>query len=249
MTTLTTTLSPAAYLRHLSADGLRLAAAVRGADPENPIAACPGWTARDVAVHTGGVYHHKLAIFRLGRRPEEGEWTQGPPEGADAVDWFTAALEEMLSALSGMDPEAPTMTWLGERPTWFWHRRMAQETAVHRVDAESALGGGEPIDNDLALDGIDEVLDVFLAGKAQAGSAGSGEQVLVRTGEHAWHVALGPDRVVVEHGPGPSGAVVTADSSDLLLWLWGRRPDDVVHVEGDKAAVAALRGALVSTTQ
>ena len=250
MTTLTTTLSPAAYLRHLRTEGSRLANAVRTGNPQNPVAGCPGWTAHYVAVHAGAVYHHKLAILRLGRQPEEGEWALGPPDGTDPVDWFTAALEELVGELSRLDPDAPTMTWHGEQPTWFWHRRMAQETAVHRVDAESALGGGEPIDNELALDGIDEVLNVFLADRWRQGSSpGSGERVLIRTGEHAWHIALGPERVEVEHRPGSSDAVVTADPSDLLLWLWGRRPDEVVHVEGDGAAATALRAALVTATQ
>ena len=249
MTTLTTTLSPAAYLEHLLGEGTRLAAAVRAADPDHPVAAGPGWTARDVAVHTGAVYHHKMAILRLGRLPERGEWATRPPDGADPVAWFTAALEQILEVLGKVDPDAGTMTWAGEQPTWFWHRRMAQETAVHRVDAESTLGGGEPIDNDLALDGIDEVLTVFLRSDRDASAPGSGERVLIRTGEHAWSVALGADRVEVERGPGPSDAVITADASDLVLWLWGRRPDEVVHVEGERAAADALRAALVTATQ
>ncbi len=250
MTTLTTTLSPAAYLKHLQADGTRLAEAVRAADPDHPVPACPGWTARDVAAHTGGVFHHKLAILRLGRLPEAGEWASKPPDGVDPVDWYTAALEELLGVLGEVDPDAPTMTWAGEQPTWFWHRRLAQEAAVHRVDAESALGGGEPIDHDLALDGIDEVLELFLTKhRDEKAAPGSGERVLIRTGEHAWTVTLSPDRVAVERGPAPSDAVLTADPSDLLLWLWGRRPDEVVHVEGERAAAAALRAALVPVTQ
>jgi uncharacterized protein (TIGR03083 family) len=168
----------------------------------------------------------------------------------DAVDWFAAALEELIDVLGGLDPDAPTMTWAGQRPTWFWHRRLAQETAVHRVDVESTLGGGEPIDNDLALDGIDEVLDLFLTEHRDKQAApGSGERVLVRTGEHAWTVRLNADRVEVERGLGPSDAVITADPSDLLLWLWGRRPDEMVHVEGERAAASALRAALLTATQ
>ena len=247
-----TTLSPADYLKHLEADGTRLAEAVRDADPDHPVAACPGWTARDVAVHTGAVYNHKLAILRLGRLPERGEWATRPPEGADPVAWFTASLEEILGVLGNVDPDAPTTTWAGEQPTRFWHRRMAQETAVHRVDAESTLGGGEPIDNDLAVDGIDEVLALFLTTRREGDAApGSGERVLIRTGADAWSVTLGADRIEVARGPGreTSDAVITADPSDLLLWLWGRRPDEVVHIEGERVAAATLRTALVTATQ
>ena len=100
-----TTLSPADYLMHLRADGTRLAEAVRDADPDHPVAACPGWTARDVAVHTGAVYNHKLAILRLGRLPEKGEWSSRPPDGADLVAWLTASLEEILGVLGTVDPD------------------------------------------------------------------------------------------------------------------------------------------------
>ena len=41
---------------------------------------------------------------------------------------------------------------------------MAQETVIHRIDAELALGSTvAPVPADLAVDGIDEVLVVFLA--------------------------------------------------------------------------------------
>jgi hypothetical protein len=36
---------------------------------------------------------------------------------------------------------------------------MAHETVIHRIDAELAVGAGTPIDEALALDGVDEVLD------------------------------------------------------------------------------------------
>ena len=46
----------------------------------------------------------------------------------------------------------------------FWARRMALEIAVHRYDGELAHGDATAIPDDLALDGIDEMLKVFLAG-------------------------------------------------------------------------------------
>ena len=41
-------------------------------------------------------------------------------------------------------------------------RRMAQEAAVHTWDAVGATGDREPIDADLAVDGIDEYIDLFM---------------------------------------------------------------------------------------
>jgi hypothetical protein len=45
----------------------------------------------------------------------------------------------------------------------FWIRRMAQETVVHRVDAELAAEVAPgAIPDDIALDGIDEFLIAFI---------------------------------------------------------------------------------------
>ena len=47
---------------------------------------------------------------------------------------------------------------------------MAQETVIHRVDAELAAGEPiAPIPDDLAVDGIDEVLERFLAYGSRGG--------------------------------------------------------------------------------
>src|SRR5436305_715070 len=72
-------------------------------------------------------------------------------------------------ALETVDPRAPAWNWsLAPKAAGFWHRRMAQETAVHRWDAESAYGNALPVERLLAVDGIDEALRVFLpAGRAE----------------------------------------------------------------------------------
>ena len=41
---------------------------------------------------------------------------------------------------------------------------MAHETSIHRRDVESAVGATTPVAADLAVDGIDEVLALMLAG-------------------------------------------------------------------------------------
>ncbi len=62
-------------------------------------------------------------------------------------------------------PADPASTWYGpDQTVGFWIRRMAQETVIHRIDAE--LGTGQPVapvPADLAVDGIDELLKVFVA--------------------------------------------------------------------------------------
>jgi uncharacterized protein (TIGR03083 family) len=59
---------------------------------------------------------------------------------------------------AGSDP-----VWaFGEmRPASFWARRMAHETAVHRADAEIAVGRTPDLAPELAADAIDERLGML----------------------------------------------------------------------------------------
>jgi len=42
---------------------------------------------------------------------------------------------------------------------------------------------------------------------------------------------------------------VSGEPSELLLWLWGRRPDSAVTVEGDAELLAGFRARLKVVTQ
>jgi MDMPI C-terminal domain len=140
---------------------------------------------------------------------------------------------------------------------------MAQETVIHRIDAE--LGTGQPIapvPADLALDGIDELLKVFVAyGVAEWGSYfadilnnSSGHTYTVRADGSAWRLQTGPDLFAVEDGGGDDAAEVTVSDEPMamLRWVWNREsagePSDVA-VEGNAEAVEELRRCIVTATQ
>src|SRR6266702_6070343 len=247
--TSTTRLSPERYLELLAADGERLAEAADGR-LDLPVPTCPGWDVAEVVRHTGSVYHHKIACMELGRKPEEDEWAHVPPEGADLVGWYREALASILGVLGSRDPASSAYTWYPpEQNVAFWQRRMAQESVIHRVDAETASGQVTAVETDLALDGVDEVLDVFLRYGFSSNDVAADPDldvtrhmdrtVLVRTGSYAWHVAVAsgaPEQIVLGREPAPAQATVSAEPSELLLWLWGRRPDLAVTIHGDPAA-------------
>ena len=257
-----TRLTPDRYLELLAADGSRLAD-VSVDRLDEPAPTCPGWVVADVVRHTGSVYNHKIACLDRGRQPQDGEWESAPPPGSDLVDWYRGTLAAILARLGSVDATTAAYTWYPpEQDVAFWQRRMAQEAVVHRVDAETAAGQVTPVDDDLAVDGIDEVLDVFLRFGFSSNdvsadpdldlSRHAGRSVLVRTGPHAWHLAVAagePEQVVLTRQASPAQATVSAEPSELLLWLWGRRPDPAVTITGDRTAAAALRDLLVLATQ
>ena len=86
--------------------------------------------------------------------------THGPAGDEDAMSWFRDRRDELVATLEGRGPGAASWTWHEDHQNaGFWFRRMAQEAAVHRVDVESGYGAVTPVDDVLAVDGIDEVLD------------------------------------------------------------------------------------------
>lgn len=241
------------YVRHLRADTDRMLEVSKDLDAAVP--ACPGWTVRDVLVHTGSVFSHKVACIRVGRPETEDDYDQGPADGADldtTLGWFRERRDELVGELESRAPDSPAWTWHEDHQTvGFWQRRMAQEAAVHRVDAESGTGSESGVEHDLAVDGIDEVLDWFLSFQAEdVGTDAPGRgTVAVRTADRIWRLVLTPDAVEVLREPGPAEAVVSGEASELYLWLWGRRPDSAVRLEGDPELLAGLRHRLHVVTQ
>lgn len=245
-------MTPETYLAHLNRDAARMAElAEQGLD--GPVPACPGWTVGEALVHTGEVYSHKVACMRLAAQPQsEDDWDHGPADGQDAVAWFRERLAELTTELTTRGADGATYTWYEpDQTVGFWFRRMAQETAVHRVDVESGFDAVSPVDDDLAVDGIDEVLDCFLSYQNEdVGPDGPGRgTVAVRTGDHIWRTTLTADEAVLSREPGPADAVVSGEPSELLLWLWGRRPDSAVVREGDEALLVGFRERLRVVTQ
>jgi uncharacterized protein (TIGR03083 family) len=240
-----TRLTVADYLEHLDADLEALLDAAT--DLERDVPSCPGWTVRDLLSHVIGVYRHKSEALRTDAAPAEcGEDDWGVlREGDDPRVVLREAYVDLRALLIAREPGATTWTWWpAEQTVGFWVRRMAQETAVHRWDGEAAAYGVEGaggIDDDLADDGIDELLGWMRWDWTDAPQpAASGQQVLVSTGDHAWTLTLHPTAVQVDGGAGEASALLAGDSSSVLLHLWGRPGQDVA-TGGDSEALALLR--------
>ena len=240
------------YLQALRDDGTALAAAARrGLDP--PVPACHGWTVADLVLHTGMVHRHKLEIVRGRLAEPPSPWPPPAPARAELLGWYEQGLEELLTVLE--DADAEPGVWTFHRPDQtvaFWRRRMAQETAVHRVDAESAHGDPRPVPAALAADGGTELLEVFLAPRTDGEPGGGrGESVHLHATdtEGEWQLRLLPAGVEVARGHAQGDATVNGDASDLLLFLWGRASADRLDRSGDPALLPRVRELAAAATQ
>jgi uncharacterized protein (TIGR03083 family) len=240
------------YLQSLRDDGTALAgAAGRGLDP--PVPACQGWTVADLVLHTGMVHRHKLEIGRgrLAQPPDP--WPPPAPPRAELLGWYGQGLEELLTVLEATDPD--TRVWTFHRPdqtVGFWRRRMAQETAVHRVDAESAHSNPRPVPAALAADGVSELLEAFLAPHAEGepvGGRGESLHLHATDTEGEWRLRLLPAGVEVAQGHAQGDATAVGSASDLLLFLWGRAGADPLERSGDPALLARVRELAAMATQ
>ena len=251
------------YLECLSADYGDLRDAASAAELTAPVPNCPGWTVSDLVFHVAEVYLHKVTLMRTGEVPPE--W---PPPGLAAeapLALLGRTYGELRAEFSAREPRSSTLTWYEpDQTVGFWIRRMAQETAVHRIDAELAAGlPVTPVPADLAVDGVDEVLTRMLAygsvawpeefaemqGEHLAAESGQ-DTITVAAGGLAWTVRPSPRQVVVEDGASDHPRVVVEGEPDSMLrWLWGRAGDDAVWVTGDPAWAGYLRRMLVSVTR
>lgn len=241
-----TLLSPDRYLELLGADGGRLAAAARR-DLAAAVPGCPDWDVAALVAHTGTIHRWVTEIVRSRARERVSRrGLAAPPEGAEIVWWFEEGLAALRDALVEAGPEARVWNWTEPpaAPVLFWFRRMAQETAVHRWDAQSATGDAAPVATELAVDGISEILETFLPLTAGAGNPpaiGGSLHVHTTDTEGEWTVRPVEGGLDVERGHGKGDAALRGPASDVLLALWSRPTLERVEVFGDEAVVGRWR--------
>ncbi len=236
------------YFGEIAASTAVLAGLAVNGDLAAPIPTCPEWTLRKLCTHVGRA--HRWAAEIASTRSAEFIPFQAVPDGrfpeaqADTGPWLDAGAKRVTAAVSeaGSDP-----VWaFGQQvPASFWARRMAHETAVHRADAQLAVGQQPAIDADLAADAIDEWLDVLspLLGspdpRAEALPAGASMHVHVTdelpSGTCEWLVSHGDGGVTVRREHAKADVALTGPAGRVLLVLLRRLPadDPSVTVHGD----------------
>lgn len=233
------------YLTAIENDGNRLVD-VAGPRLEASVPSCPGWTAGDLLEHTADVYLHKIECMRNAAPPDP--WPPPRPADRDLVQEFRAAHAALLAELIRRDPDERRFTWWpADRTNGFWYRRMALESAIHRVDAELAGDAVTPVPEPLALDGIDEVLCIMLAGEdwtAVRTEHPVEARVRIVSGERSWCADVRADAVEVTRDAADADTEISGAPHDMYLWLWGRGPAEVLSVSGDPTPARGLRARL-----
>jgi uncharacterized protein (TIGR03083 family) len=214
--------------------------AVGGDVLRRPVPACPGWNVGELLRHLGAVERVVATWVQAGRRPRS---ALSAPEDGDVRSWFAVGWRRLQEVLDAAPADSPAATWCPWDATLgFWRRRQAHEHLVHAIDVAQALGLPQPrITDSVALDGVDEVLRLWLGTQLGRNVGGRGDVVRLVAGGRSWTVGLHAHVVEVHDRPVDAEAVVRAEPAVVYRWLWGRGSESDLHVEGHRGAAHELR--------
>ena len=232
------------YVDAIRVDGAALADAADRAGVDARVPSCPLWSVGDLLGHIGRIHRWVAQIILDSATDRGAHWSEAePPPNDERIEWFAAGVPLLADALAAAGPGLNLWSWTPDETSGFWARRQANETAMHRFDAELAAGETAPIQRALAVDGINELFDLIPYWPLADRVRGAGETLHFHAtdGDGEWLARLGPDGLVVtrEHAKGDVAARGTA--SDLLLFLYGRVGSDRLEVFGDDALLARWR--------
>jgi uncharacterized protein (TIGR03083 family) len=218
-----------------------LRAAIEGADLTAPVPSCPGWNAGQLVRHVGGA--HRWAAEAVRRRVAEpfteqfrdlSEFTSEDP--AVAGPWLAEGAAALAAVLREAGPGAPMWTPVPGGSTDFYARRFTHETAVHRADGTLALGRPYLLDPVIAIDGIDEWMELgslpmhFDMHPQMRELIGPGRTVHLHATDTApeaaaeWVVDLTGEQIAWRRAHEKAAVAVRGPLTDLLLLVYKRRP-------------------------
>lgn len=209
-----------------------LAGAAVDAQWRTTVVTCPGWSIRDLAEHTGGLYRWTTRLVAESMVVEN--WRSQmdiayPTTDDEVSPWFLEGIGPMIDAFTAAPPDRRVWVWGVDPHARFWARRMLQETVVHCTDLTLTLGLPTEIPSDVAVDGIDEFL-TNLPATARWGARldvlrADGERLVLRaidTGD-TWRLRFQPTGMWWDRGSDGANVTVSGSAAELLLWVQGRQ--------------------------
>ncbi|MGH3197860.1 MAG: maleylpyruvate isomerase family mycothiol-dependent enzyme [Streptosporangiaceae bacterium] len=254
----------AEHIDELRRQGELLADAAERAGLHATVPPCPPWLVKDLLRHTG--YIHRWAATHITERPgqvldglPEAEILNGSPADPELLAWFRAGHAALTQTLATADPALECATFMAAPSALaFWARRQAHETAIHRADAESAVGSTPGYPAAFAADGVDELIMGFGRRRKYRPGAGSGPKtadggrlrVLAADTGDAWSIEshegrLQPRRDTADGSEG-AGCMVSGPASGVYLYLWNRADAARagVTVTGDPGLLASWQASV-----
>jgi uncharacterized protein (TIGR03083 family) len=239
------------YCEEIVAQTDLLRAHVDGADMTAPVRSCPGWNLGQLLRHVGGDHRWADTVVRTrATAPVSDEQANDladytAEDGAVLDGWLAEGASRLAASLRAAGPDVtvwnPSDTDC--RTTVFWARRMTHETVVHRADAALTAGAEYDLDEEVALDGVEEWMECSTVPEAYEpapdapGLLGAGRTLRFEADAATrWLVDLTGTKPTWRRGGESSSdepaVVVRGPVKELLMFLY-RRPAPRVEVRGD----------------
>ncbi|MGX7682013.1 maleylpyruvate isomerase family mycothiol-dependent enzyme [Jatrophihabitans sp. DSM 45814] len=239
------------YVKQLERDAALFVRAAQFAGLDAVVPSCPRWQVLALMQHLTRVHHWATLILGGG---DQAAFEFERPTADEVYAVFATGVAGLTSSLREAPDDLDVWTFAGDKvPKMFWARRMAHETAIHRVDAELAAGMGvTEFDADFAADGIDELMLTMAPGRISTKDvpraftatltpldSNASWTISVRAGDSAGSYAAMPG------ARDDSDLSVFGLASDLYRWAWNRAGDDEISLRGDVALADVWRETLV----
>lgn len=232
-------------------DAMRAAAVEAG--PDADVQNCAEWNIHKLVRHLAKVHAWAAAAVVTADPNTPPARTDPPAEFADLLPWWDEQRTRLVTGLWRHDPADPAWAFgpLSPRNVAFWARRQAHETAIHRLDAESALAAppSTQFDPAFAADGVDEILSWIVPLDRRWTDSALVGSVLYHAADagRAWLVTFTPGTApeVADAADSPGGgftadATVAGTADAVYRKVWGR-PSTAVS-SGNTELAGAIHG-------
>ncbi len=231
------------YRSWLADEGRTLAAALDG-DRTAPVPSCPGWSIMDLVAHVGSYHRWAADLLQDTSQEPRAPYSLNPDPDVTLTDWYLDSLELLLMAVDTTDPDTPMWTVTVDQRAGDWCRRQAHDLAVHRWDAQHAIGQAQPVDPERAVDFIDELFEATLPYTLPfLGRAVPKASLALQSADGTYYRRLDgtSERPRLSRTPRPADATLTGNPSELLLTLWRRT---TTTLSGNRTALTAWQKAI-----
>jgi uncharacterized protein (TIGR03083 family) len=226
---------------------------LEGADLTAPVPSCPDWNLGQLLRHLGGGHRWVETIARTrAAQPPSDEQVRDVSRHRDADPavlnaWLAEGAAQLAETLRDAGPDAEMWTPVpGETPV-FWARRFTHETVIHRADATLAVGAEFSLDEEVALDALDEWMELgslpqlFEIHPERRELLGPGRTLHFHARDTApeaaaeWLIDLTGDAIVWRRRHEKAAVAVHGPLTDLLLVIYRRRParSEGIDILGD----------------
>jgi len=224
------------YVRWLELENQALIDACRQ-DIAALIPTCPGWTVLDLVSHHATFQRWITEIITARQLEPRAPAPSSPPDGADPIDWYRSIGRDLIHVLRITDPDTNVWGVTNQQTVGAWARRQASETAVHRWDAQNAVGRVTPIEHadDYILEMFDHLLPHLIAHFGALAPTGT-IRLTSAIEQRSWTAdSTADDRIITTGTDTTADVTLSGTASDLFLALWSR--PNAAHITGDETVL------------